>query len=234
MKTPATAHLTIKVLVDDRPALTEEYPTAMMKRGKLRQNEFTERLLPLRSHIMSYCRRLLWNEEVLEDTLQEVLTIAFEKYDHFESGAQFKSWMFKICTNVVFNANRKTAGDQDRFIRIVGDEHTLDIVAELQTEYAYEELLNNPEKILAHVGDEMQTALLSLSELERSVFLLKTISELTCKEIAETLKIPFGSAMAYLYRARVKLRVQLSEYAKQYGFLSGEVREECNDGLHDN
>ncbi len=206
----------------------------MMKRGKAKQTEFTERILPLRSRIISYCRRLLWNEDLLEDTLQEVLTIAFEKYENFESGTQFKAWIFRICTNVIYNSNRKTTADRDRFTVVTGEIDTLDVVSELQREYAYEELLTHPDKVLAHVGDEMKVALLALSEHERSVFLLKTIGDLTCKEIAETLNIPFGSAMAYLYRGRAKLRVQLCEYARQYGFLSSDVREECNDGLHDN
>lgn len=189
--------------------------------------------MPLQRQVVSYCRRLLWNEEILEDTLQEILALAFEKYQTFESESAFRTWLFRICNNVVFNTNRSTASERARFAPFTGEERTLDIVSELQKEYSYEELLNHPDKVLAHVGDEMKYALSALSENERCVFLLKTIGEFTCKEIATMLNIPFGSAMAYLYRGRSKLRVQLSEYAKQYGFLSDEVREECYDGLCD-
>ncbi|MEW5797016.1 MAG: RNA polymerase sigma factor [Candidatus Zixiibacteriota bacterium] len=200
-----------------------------MKHDRHRVEGFVARIELIRRPIISYCRHLLWNEQELEDTIQTVLSTAYMKYDTFDAEGDFRSWVFTICTNVVLNVNRRSAKEQQRFV--CADERINDVVAELQKEYAYDELLRDPEKIFAHVGDELRAALLSLSTSERTVFLLKTIGELTCKEIAESLKMPIGTVMAYLSRSRGKLRVHLTEYAKQYGFLSNEVREATTDGL---
>lgn len=194
-----------------------------------RERRFLDQVERLRPRLVALCRHLLWESADLEDALQTILTTAFEKFDQFESGTDFRSWMFRICTHVVFNFNRRSARERERFVSY--DDEVLDIVAELQREYAYDELLRNPDRVLAHVGDEMHSALLALAPPERSVFLLKMIGELSCREIAETLQMPMGSVMGYLARARGKLRTHLCEYARQYGFLSGNIREEAPDGM---
>ncbi len=171
----------------------------------------------------------MWDATELEDALQTILMTAFEKFSNFEDGTNFRAWIFRITTQTIFNYNRRSANHRERTVNL--NEKALDMVVELQREYAYEELLNHPDKILAHVDDELYGALMSLTPKERSVFLLKTVVELSCKEISEILKMPMGSVMGYLARGRGKLRNHLSEYAKQYGFLSGEVREEKSDDV---
>jgi len=184
-----------------------------------------------RQSLTNYCRHSLYEKQHLEDAIQSVIAIVIEKFALFERGSDFRTWIFKICTNVVYNINKKAARERRHFISL--SEQVEDAVAELQQEFAYDELLRHPDKVLAHVGDEMQEALLAIPGNERAVFLLKTIAGLTCREIAETLEIPIGTAMANLFRARAKLRVHLSEYAKQYGFLDNNVREDSKNGLQD-
>jgi RNA polymerase sigma-70 factor (ECF subfamily) len=173
---------------------------------------------------------MLWDKNELMDTLQMVLSKAYEKRAAFQAGTDFGAWIFRIATNTVFNANRRSARDRERFVSMEYSAD-LDIVVELQREYAYDELLRNPDRVLTEVGDEMSTALASLSLPERTVFLLKVIADLHCREIAETLEMPMGSVMGYLARSRGKLRSHLAEYARQYGFLRDDVTREESNGV---
>ncbi|MBI3872707.1 MAG: RNA polymerase sigma factor [candidate division Zixibacteria bacterium] len=197
--------------------------------GRSRDEEFTGELERIRPRAIAYCRHMLWNREELDDVLQTAIAIAYQSFTRFESGSSFQAWFFRICTNVVHNSNRRGARETDRFMPATVEE--LDIVAELEREYAYEELLRHPERVLSRVGDEMNAALMSLTLPERTVFLLKTIVELSCREIASTLEMPMGSVMGYLTRARGKLRHALSEYAKKEGILRSPIVEKTPDGL---
>lgn len=201
----------------------------MWQSNSVRRQQFIEHVERHRSELVAYCRHLVWDQNEHEDVIQTVLMTAFAKFSSFESGTNFRAWIFRIATLIVFNFNRCSAQHRERVVNL--SEEALDMVAELQREYAYEELLSHPDKILAHVGDELHDALMSLTPHERSVFLLKTVVELSCKEISEILKMPMGSVMGYLARGRGKLRNLLCEYAKQYGFLSREVRQEKADDV---
>lgn len=182
-----------------------------------RRDEFLRCVEAIQPRIIAFCRHMLWNADELEDALQNSLLIAYESFEKFEGGSNFQAWMFQICVNVIHNINRRTARDAERHQDTPVEE--LDIVAELEREYAYDELVHHPELVMARVGDEMKSALDGLTPPERTVLLLKIIGELTCKEIAVSLGMPLGSVMGYLTRARGKLRDALSEYAQRQGIL---------------
>ncbi len=183
----------------------------------------------VRSQLMAYCRHGLYEKGNLEDVIQVVLATAYEKYDDFRHGTDFHAWIFRIATNVVFNANRSNRREADRIADI--DYEELDVVRELQREYAYDELLRDPDRILDQVGDEMHLALRGLPEKERIVFLLKSICEMPCWQIAEVLQVPIGSVMGYLARARGKLRAALAVYAKDSGVIKDTIREDSTNEL---
>lgn len=52
-------------------------------------------------------------------------------------------------------------------------------------------------------------ALKSLNDDERGVLLLRSMQNMKYQEISDTLNMPIGSVMAYLSRARQKMRLML-------------------------
>ncbi len=201
----------------------------MWRKRNERHERFLAHVDDVRSQLMAYCRHGLYEKGNLEDVIQVVLATAYEKYNDFRHGTNFHAWIFRIATNVIFNANRSDRRDADRIVDI--DYEELDVVRELQREYAYDELLRDPDRILDQVSDDIHAALEGLPEKERNVFLLKSICEMPCWQIAEVLQVPIGSVMGYLARARGKLRAALAEYARESGFISNTIREESSDGL---
>ena len=84
---------------------------------------------------------------------------------------------------------------------------------------SYEEILKDPDSILANIDEEIRQAVKRLSIRRRSVFLLKAVGDLSYIEISQVLDIPIGTVMGDLYRAREQLRKDLGGYARRIGIL---------------
>ena len=126
--------------------------------------------------------------------------------------------MFKFLTNTIFNFNKRHEKINNFEIKLETDDFE-SIVEIFEQETVYLDLLDEPGKIFEKVGDKLKSSLALLSGAERSVFLLRSIEELSYKEISEVLKIPIGTVMSHLSRARMKLRRLLCGYAKEMGFI---------------
>ena len=185
---------------------------------KAQMDEFLELLTPLKKDLMGYIRYLLWNKNDLEDGLRNTLTEAYRRFNQFEKGTNYKSWIFQVASFTIFNMNRRYEKEMARE-RTLTDANEPTAYESLQGNEDYQKLLQNDMSFLEKVTDKVKTSLNLLNQKERSVFLLHALGELSYAEIAQTLQIPMGSVMAYLSRARSKLRNQLTHYAKEGGYL---------------
>jgi RNA polymerase sigma-70 factor (ECF subfamily) len=159
----------------------------------------------VRGPLTAYLRGLVWNPSDLPDALQTTLLTAFRKYGEFD-GADFRAWIFRIATLTAFSVNRgkETTTQED-----------VPIETELEREYAYEDLLRDPDRLLQSFEDELRRAVLGLTGPERAALLLVIVGGFKYREAASILDMPIGSVMGYVARARGKLRERLAEYARR-------------------
>jgi RNA polymerase sigma-70 factor (ECF subfamily) len=133
---------------------------------------------------------------------------AYRAYHQFKPGTNFRAWIFRILVNTYINKYRRKK---------------LEPVSMDFTEM--EPLFGGPlrsgviENLTEQLSDEVKTALESMLEEYRLVFLLNVIEEFSYNEIADILGIPAGTVMSRLYRARVHMRERLTEYAQAEGFI---------------
>jgi len=172
---------------------------------------FARELEACRTDLLAFCRALLWKKADLEDALQEVLLQAVKAYPRFTPGTRFKSWLFKVATNTVFNLNRKRGAGAPVMREAAAEE----LETELWLEEAYQAVLKNPGQVVAALGSEVRRAVERLNEIERTVLLLRSLCDLKYQEIADALAIPLGSVMGNLGRARAKLRKSLVEFSHE-------------------
>lgn len=160
-----------------------------------------------------YCINMLWDRSNVEDVLQTAILKAFNSFDKFTEGTNFKAWIFKFLTHTIFNFNKRHEKISTIEIKLEQDE--VESIAEIfEQEIIYQDILNNPERLFEKVGDRLKNSLKKLNNIERSAFVLRAVDELTYKEIAVVLKIPVGTVMSHLSRARTKLRKLMCDYAK--------------------
>jgi RNA polymerase sigma-70 factor, ECF subfamily len=153
-------------------------------------------------------RYLTRNQTDAEDLVQETYTRALQAADQFTPGTNLKAWLFRILRNTFISAYRRQRHDPTR-----GGLDTVDPTAQgaAPAEWLRDDLeLDRLRKV---VGDEIEQALMTLSEEARTVILLD-LEGLTEVEVAQVVGCAVGTVKSRLARARAALRLLLKDYAR--------------------
>jgi RNA polymerase sigma-70 factor, ECF subfamily len=169
--------------------------------GAAREHElasFEAMMLPHMDAAHNLARWLLRNEEDARDVVQEAYLRAFKSFSGFH-GSNGRAWLLTIVRNTSYTLLKKNrAADLtrtfDEEIHAVGDEAV------------------SPATILEHAEDAalIKNAMNKLPAEFREILTLRHQEELSYQEIGEILKIPTGTVMSRLARARGKLREYLA------------------------
>jgi RNA polymerase sigma-70 factor (ECF subfamily) len=121
--------------------------------------------------------------------------------------------MFKILTHEAFALNRKHARVARYEFQLEPEE-----LERLPFEGSQGEDSNrplSPEALNETLDQDLAAGLKTLTDTERAVLLLRAIGDLRYREIAESLRIPLGSVMGNLARARQKMRALIARAARR-------------------
>lgn len=170
--------------------------------------------------LIGYLRHSLWDKGQLEDALQNTLLEGWRKFGVFSGDeTAFRAWIFRIATYTAFNMNRAGAKAKQRLTAINEEIISPERGTALVNRPDYEKFLGQEQRVLEEMGDKVKDAVNALPENERSVFLLRSVGGLSYDEISRALSMPLGSVMGYLARARLKLREQLYDYAREHKYV---------------
>lgn len=182
----------------------------------MRRQQFETLALPLLDRLYITALRLVREPARAEDMVQETFLRAWQNFDRFTVGTNFKAWIFQILTYLFLNDRRSA---QRRSIDTDFTEHDV-VAAPAADAGANPAPATDWEKLYPSlVDDAMKHALDHLPEEQRAVFLLVTLGELSYQECAEILKVPIGTIMSRLFRARQQLQNELTDYARERGLL---------------
>ena len=160
-------------------------------------NKYRERVFAI------LMRTLRDRDDALEAT-QEVFVKIHQALGRYQPTARFFTWAYRVTMNHAIDRirRRKVRKEQlydETFTEPRGDQRS-----------QHERFERAGESLEAEeVRTRIATAVESLGEKHRAVFLLYSYEGLGYAEIAETLEIPVGTVMSRLYHARRKLREQL-------------------------
>lgn len=127
--------------------------------------------------------------------MQEAIYKALRSFDSFNSGTNFKAWIFRILRNTFLTSRTAIAASRTVFL----EDHP--------------DLLNisdtspTPEEYLLHLDKQaaVNKALNRLHPQLREVLLLCDVEGLKYKDIALVLDVPIGTVMSRISRARRNL-----------------------------
>lgn len=148
--------------------------------------------------------RLTRSRETAEDLTQETFLRVVRTIGGYTHDGRFEAWLFRIAANLARDhGRRRTRRGVPVSLDSGGSEGgRLDPPPESQP---------GPEVRLLEMewADRVNAKLAELPELDREILLLRHFGELSFKEIAETLRVPLGTALARAHRAIRKLRQAL-------------------------
>jgi RNA polymerase sigma-70 factor (ECF subfamily) len=151
------------------------------------------------------------NREDAEDVLQDAFLKAFEHLPDFREDSRFYTWIVRIAVNEALMKLRKRRSSREVPMEDSADENGDVLVRE------FADWKPNPEQQFAQSELEqiLQGAIGSLPPGFRTVFYLRDVEGLSTEETAELLKLTVGAVKARLFRARLRLREELSKTFKR-------------------
>jgi len=197
--------------VKDRRLATERsrwYGAAMRRDDPARAAALGREALAYADTLYNLARYLTGNQTDAEDLVQETYARALRAAGQFTMGTNLKAWLFRILRNTFLSLYRR-----QRHNPVVGGLDTVDPTAQgpAQEEWLRDDIeLDRLRKI---VGEEIEQALMSLTEEARTVILLD-LEGLTEGEVADVLGVAVGTVKSRLSRARGALRLRLRDYAR--------------------
>lgn len=171
-----------------------------------RNAEFEELAVPLFEPLYNFACWLARDRAEAEDLVQESFAKALKGFGSFQRGTNFKAWIFQILRNTFLTSKTGLAAK-------------LTVPLEQEEEGpSYEPVETaTPETILlANSSKEaVQQAIEQLPLAYREVLLLADLEEFKYAEIAEALRLPIGTVMSRLSRARRAVRETLNSTGRK-------------------
>ena len=142
------------------------------------------------------CRSLRYlgvHEADLDDLLQEVFLVVYQRLSDYEEKGRVRAWLYSICTRVAYGHRRKLV--RRRESAAVSEE----AIAPTQLD-----------KVEDREALELGWQLLSqLPPQQREVFVLYEVEDMPMAEIAQALDCPLQTAYSRLHKARERILAQV-------------------------
>lgn len=149
--------------------------------------------------LFSVACRMLGNPADAEDLLQEIFLSAHRKLDGFRGEAALGTWLYRLATNHCLDHLRSRASRTDQVTDTLDDEPGL---FEAGSRGLAEQTVSKM---------DLERAMARLPEGCRAAFVLHDVQGLEHREVAEALGIAEGTSKSQVHKARLRLRVLLSE-----------------------
>jgi len=153
-----------------------------------------DQLIVLLPRLRRFARGLARDRVDADDLVQAACERALSRGHQWEPGTRFDSWMFRIVQTIWI--------DQLRARAVRGEAAAIDPESQ-----STDESVRRAEARLQLA--DVQRAVTRLPEEQRTVIMLVTVEGLSYKEAADVLRVPVGTIMSRLARARAAVHASL-------------------------
>jgi RNA polymerase sigma-70 factor (ECF subfamily) len=166
-----------------------------VQQGRSTSATFEELAMPIFDQLYNFACWLTQDRTEAEDLVQETYAKALRGFSSFQSGTNFRAWIYRILRNTFLTSR---TGLKATAMVSLDAEDADELPAGPET----------PESVLISHSEHqlVQEALEALPVHFREILLLCETEEMSYQEIYETLSIPIGTVMSRLSRARKEIR----------------------------
>lgn len=190
----ASSHPTWSVMMPE--SSVEEDHALVQAFGQGDETAFPRLVLKYRRQVYGLAYRFTRNHEEADDLAQETFLRAYTHLSSFRGESSFKTWLFRIVTNLSINLSQSS-----RLAKDSGEE---------PEEHHAQAEASALEDLLAQARSAaLQRAIATLPPKQKETLLLKTYQDLTCEQVAEIMKCSVGTVKANLFNALKKLKQAL-------------------------
>ena len=150
--------------------------------------------------------RIIGNEQDAEEVVQEAMLRAYRRLDKFEARANFGTWLYRIGVNCSLDLMRKRKPEKTR--RQLAKDDDTEMQDPLETAVSNDP---GPDRLMlsGELGEQVRVAMMSLSSVERTAFVMRHFEGNSIEEIGQTLGLGAGATKNSVFRAVQKLRQHL-------------------------
>jgi RNA polymerase sigma-70 factor (ECF subfamily) len=188
---------TIDVHENDSAATTSDDSSRVLR--------FEREALPLRDELSRAARRYTNNAHDAEDLVQETFAKAWAGFDSFDPGSNLRAWMFRIMVNTWISSHRRS----ERRPRETLTESFTDAQLATASRRSHTSPSAETQALQLLPDGDLKRAFQTLPASLQSVVYYADICQLAYREIADLERIPLGTVMSRLHRARRQLRSAL-------------------------
>lgn len=158
--------------------------------------------------LLGFIKSKVNNMEDAEDILQDVLVQFIDSYNTIESIEKTSSWLFKVARNKIIDLYRFR---KVRNNKIELDESNDEESLPLMLKDVLPNLDGSPEDVYFQeiLWEEITEALDQLPELQREVFILHEMEDMSFKEMEDQLGVPINTLLSRKRYAILTLRKRL-------------------------
>ncbi len=165
-----------------------------------------------RTPVVNFLYRMVRDAAAAEDLAQEVFLRVYRARGQYLPTAKFTTWMFRIATNLAFNALRD---GRYRQLEVSIDRSAVDRLGDGESEQPALEIADRQPSIELELirrdrAELIRRAVESLPEKQRAAVLLHKYQEMDYDEIARVLGCSESALKSLLFRAYEALRAELA------------------------
>jgi RNA polymerase sigma-70 factor (ECF subfamily) len=163
---------------------------------------FNQLILGYQDFLFRVVLRIMREENLAADAVQEACLLAFNKLASFRNGS-FRSWLSRIAVNVCYDELRR-----QRRHPLQPLEPSMEEGTEMTSPVWLADFSTNPELLLEsrELERAIQGCLESILPSQRDVLILIDLEDFSYEETAKTLRIPIGTVKSRLARARIQMK----------------------------
>jgi len=148
--------------------------------------------------------RVTGNAIDAEEAAQEAFLLAYKKLASFREHATFGTWVYRIAMNCSLNLVERRARD------IAWDAVSIEPGSPTENLAVSRSLTPEAELLQREALRRRERAMLTLTPMERTAFILRHMEDQSIQVIAEALGVQHSSAKQAIFRAVAKLRRELA------------------------
>ncbi len=180
---------------------------------------FEELVERYQGRIYRHIRKMVKDNLIAEDLLQETFLNAYRGLQDFSGSAAFSTWLFRIATNSCLMYLRKHRPESVEFDEGIKTDTDIPFMNPSS------EFLSTPvEVLLSREGREkIEEAINELPVLYRTVLVLRDVEGFSLKEVSQITDSTVAAVKSRLHRARNAVRENLASYFMDRSFISSQA-----------